>query len=149
ARRVAQPHLAAAHGLARRDQRAGADEAVLLHYGAVEHDRAHADQAGIGDAAGVDDRLVADGDVLADHRGEPAQLGVRSVVADVDDGAVLDVGARAHADELDVAAHDDAGPERHVVAEHDVADQGGYGIDVDALAEGGQHAAIGARFHAL
>src|SRR6185312_12478784 len=95
-----------------------------------------------GDAAGMDDRLVADGDVLADHRGEAAELRVRAVVAHVDDGAVLDVGARADADEVDVAADHDAGPQGDVVAEHDVADERGGRIDVDALAGGRQHAAV-------
>src|SRR5690606_2792935 len=104
ARGIAEPHLAAADDLARGHQRAGADETVLLHHRAVEHDRAHADETGVADPAGVDDRLVADGDVLAYDRGEAAELGVRAVVADMHDGAVLDAGARADADEVDVAA---------------------------------------------
>jgi hypothetical protein len=62
--------------LAGRDQGTGADEAVLPDHRAVEQDRAHADQHRVLDAAGMDDRLVADGHVLADHGGEAAELGV-------------------------------------------------------------------------
>ena len=51
---------------------------------AVEHRRAHADQAGVADHAGVDDRAVADGDVVADHRGQAAGRAVGAVVGDVD-----------------------------------------------------------------
>src|SRR5690606_14642483 len=123
-------HLATAHDLARRHQRAGADEAVLLDHDAVEQDRAHADEAGVGDAAGVDDGLVADGDILADHGGEAAEPGVRAIVADVDDGAVLDVGARADAHEVDVAAHHHPRPQRHVVPQHHVPRHHRHGIHV-------------------
>jgi hypothetical protein len=73
----------------------GTDEAMLLHHRTVEHDRAHADQHRVLDLAGVDDRLVADGHVLADHGGEAAELGVRAVMAHMHDAAVLDVGACA------------------------------------------------------
>jgi hypothetical protein len=66
---------------------------MLLHHRPIQHDRAHPDQHGVFDPAGVDDRLVADGHVLADHGGEAAELGVRAIVADVDHAAVLHVGA--------------------------------------------------------
>ena len=95
----------------------------------------------------MDDRLVPDRDVAADHGGEPAELRVRSVVADMHHGAVLQVGARADADEVDVAAEDSAGPDGGVVAEHDIADDGGGGIDVDAFAEDGELVAVGAQGH--
>src|SRR3546814_13854901 len=52
ARRVAEPHFAAAHDLARRHQRTGAAEPVLFDHRAAEHDRAHADEASIPDEIG-------------------------------------------------------------------------------------------------
>jgi hypothetical protein len=141
---VAQPHFAFAHDLAGRDQRAGTDETVFLHHRAVQHDRAHADQRRVLDGAGVDHRLVADGHVLADAGGEPAQLGVRAVVAHVHDAAVLDIRPRADANEIHVAADHRGRPDRHVVAQHDVADDDRGGVDVDPFAQRGQVVEIGA-----
>src|SRR5690606_36891910 len=100
ARRVAQPQLGLAHRLARADHRAGTDEAVLLHRGAVEDAGAHPDQAQVLDGAGVDDGAVADRHVRADQ-GRIAALVERAVVAGVDDRAVLDVGTRTDADVVD------------------------------------------------
>ncbi|OAX67443.1 hypothetical protein A6R71_14965 [Xanthomonas translucens pv. arrhenatheri] len=104
-RRIAQPQLALAHGLARPDPRAGADEAVFLHRGAVQEARAHAEQA-----------QVLDG-------------------ADVEDGAVLDVAARADAHVVDVAADHRARPHGHVLGQYHVADEGAGRIHVGACAE--------------
>src|SRR4249919_1603851 len=120
---------------------------MLPHDRAVEHDRAHADQHRVLDPAGMHDRLVADGDIVADHGRETAELGMRTIVADVHHAAVLDVGARADADEVDVATDHGAGPDRDVVAEHHVPDHGGRGIDIGAFAEGRQDVAIGADVH--
>src|SRR5690606_3488 len=141
--RVAQPQLAAAHHLARGHQRTGADVAVVLDHHAVHHRRAHADQGAIADGAGVHDGAVADGDVVADGRGIAVHARVRAAVADVDDGAVLKVAARADAHVVDVAADHRAGPHGAVVADLHVADDGGGGIDVDAGAERGPDAAVG------
>ena len=88
---------------------------------------------------------LADGHVAADAGGEAAQFRVRAVVADVDDAAVLQVGAIADADEVDVAADHGERPDRHVVAEHHVADDAGRRIDVGARAKGGQAVAEGRR----
>src|SRR5690606_17622239 len=82
ARRIAQPQLGLAHGLARADHRAGTDEAVPAHRGAVQDPRAHADQAQVLDGAGMDDGTVADGDVRTDQGRIPGRV-VRAVVADV------------------------------------------------------------------
>ena len=50
--RITQPQFAATHGFARRNDRAGADEAVVFDHRTIEHGGAHADQAGVADAAG-------------------------------------------------------------------------------------------------
>src|SRR5690606_20371724 len=97
------------------------------------------------DGAGVDDRLVADGHVAADASGEAAELRVRAVVADVHHGAVLDVGAVADADEVDVAADHRERPYRDVVAQHHVADHAGRGVDVRTRAGGGETVGVGAQ----
>ena len=52
------------------------------------------------------------------------------VAHDMEDGAVLDIGARADADEVDVAADNDAGPDAGVRADGDVADDDGLRINV-------------------
>lgn len=142
-RGAAEPHFAFADDFSRRHQRARADQRMFLDHRAIEHDRTHADQHRIFDGAGVNDGFVADGDVAADAGGEAAEFGVRAVVTDVDHGAVLDVGARADADEIDVAAHDRGRPDGHIVAQVHVADDDGGGVDVDAFAQLGQVFEIG------
>ena len=111
---------------------------------AVEEARAHADEAVVADGAGGDDAAVAGGHAFADE-GRVAGLGVRAVVADVDDGAVLHVGAGADADVIDVAADDRARPDGDIVAQFDVTDEGAGRIDVHALAEDGHLVAEGAQ----
>src|SRR5690606_34710027 len=91
-----------------------------------------------------DHRLVADGHVGADHRRESAQLRVRPVMADVDHGAVLHVGARADAHIVDVAADHHLRPHGHIVAQLHVADHAGVRVDVDPRAERGKDVAVGA-----
>lgn len=108
-RRVAQPQLALADHLARRDQRTGADEPVLLHHRAVEHAGMHADQAVIADAACVHDRGVADGDAFADQAGEARAIGAG--VGYVHDAAILDAGAGTDANVVDVTTKHRAGPD--------------------------------------
>ena len=66
---------------------------------------------------------MADGDVVAEDE--------RVLVAhDVEDAAVLNVGARADADVVDVAANHGAGPDAGVFADDDVADDDGGGVNV-------------------
>src|SRR5690606_10008307 len=86
--------------------------------------------------------------VLADDRGIAVQPGVRAGMADVDDAAVLDVGARADADVVDVAAHHRAGPDGNVVGQGDIADDDGGRINVDALAERRERVPIRSDVHA-
>jgi len=62
----------------------------------IENDGAHPDEHFIRDGAGVNDRAVTDGDIGADARSEFA--------VEVDDSAVLNIGALADDDAIDVAA---------------------------------------------
>jgi len=91
----------------------------------------------------MDDAAMPHGHALADQRGVAA-LVVRALVADMDDGAVLHVGARADAHMVHIAPDHRARPHRHVIAQHHVADDGAGGVDVDALAEGGRFVEEGA-----
>ncbi|MCB1980494.1 MAG: hypothetical protein KDF63_00340, partial [Rhodoferax sp.] len=50
-------------------QRAGADQRAAFHHGEVHDHRAHADEGAVLDRAGMQQRHVADGDVLADQAG--------------------------------------------------------------------------------
>lgn len=131
---IAQPQFAFADDLARADDRPGADKAVAFDGGAVEHAGAHADQAQVFDGAGMQDGAVADCDVGADHC-RVARLVERAMVADVDDGAVLHVGACADLYMIDVAANHRARPHRHVIAQAHLADDGAGRIDIDACAQ--------------
>ncbi len=132
--RTAQPKFSLANHLARAHHRTGTDKAIALDGGAIEHARAHADQAQIFDGAGMQDGAVAHGDVLADHGGV-AGLVERAVVAHVNDGAVLHIGACADLHMIDVTADHGARPDRNVIAQVHLADDGAGRVDVDARAQ--------------
>ncbi len=68
-------------------------------------------------------------------------------MCDVQHRAVLDVAARADADEIDVAAGHRAGPERDIVAQLDIADHNRGCVDVDLGAEPRQPSAVGSDVH--
>ena len=103
----------------RRHQGVRADDGTRADFRAVENDRAHADEHFVVDRAGVDDRAVADRDQFADDR--------RIIVGEMDDGAVLNIGARADDDAVNVAAQNGAIPDARFFAERDVANDGGVG----------------------
>jgi hypothetical protein len=79
---------------------------------------------------------VADGYVVADQE--------RVFVAHyVEDATVLDIGAGADADVVDVAAHYGAGPDTGVGTDYDVADDHGGGVNVGGGGDLGPLAAVG------
>ncbi len=61
----------------------------------------------------------------------------------MEDAAVLDIGAGADADVVDVAADDRAGPDAGVGANDDVADDNGGGVNVGGSGDFGALAAVG------
>src|SRR5262249_51561711 len=73
---------------------------------------------------------------------------IRSVVGDVHHRTVLDAGARAHFDRVDVAAQDGGRPDGRVVTEFHATDDDRRRIDEDPRAERGGEAAIGSDTHA-
>ncbi len=120
------------------DEGASGDDGAGADFCAVEDDGAHADEAARFDCAAVEDDAVADGDVVTeDERVRVAHY--------VEDGAVLDICARADADEVDVAADDDAGPDAGVGGDGYVADDDGLRIDVGGFGDAGGAAAVGAK----
>src|SRR5580658_9451141 len=103
----------------------------------VEDDCAHADQAARLDGASVERDGVADGDVVAEDE--------RVLVAHhVQNAAVLNVGASADADVVDVAANHGAGPDAGVFANDDVADDDRGGVNIGGGGDLGVLAAVGA-----
>ncbi len=118
------------------EQRAGGDDAAGADFYSVEDDGAHADQAAGLDGAAVQGDAVADGDIVAEEQ--------RIFVAhNVEDAAILDIGARADADVMHVAADDGAGPDAGVGADDHVADDDGGGVNVGGWGDFGPLAAIG------
>ena len=77
----------------------------------------------------MDERLVADGDVVAE--------GARGIGVDVEDGVVLDVGVLANGDGVDVAAQHGAVKHGGVGADGDIANNGRVGGDKRGLVNGG------------
>src|SRR5690242_17101020 len=118
-------------------ERAGGDDAASADVHAVQNDRAHADEAARLDDAAVQRAAVADGDVIAKDEGV-------LVAHDVEHAAVLNVGARADADVVDVAANHGTGPNAGVVADDDVTDDDGGGVNVGGGGDLRAFAAIGA-----
>src|SRR5712692_10170499 len=118
------------------EQGAGGHDAASADFHAVEDDCAHADQAAGLDGAAVQGDAVADGDIVAEEE--------RIFVAhDVEDAAVLNVGAGADADVVHVATHYGAGPDAGVGADDDVADDDGGGVNVGGCGDFGPLAAVG------
>ena len=97
----------------------------------------HADDAHVLDHAAVDGGVVADGDPVAHDDGIEVALAVEH-------GAVLHVGVGADADGVDVAAQDGVHPDRGVLAEHDVAEDLGGGVDVATGGDLGRMALVAA-----
>ena len=117
------------------DESAGGNDGAGADSCAVEDDRAHADEAAGFDGAAVEDDAVANGDVVAEDER------VR-VAHNVEDTAVLDIGAGADADVMDVAADDGAGPDAGVGGDGDVADDDGLRIDVGGIGDAWRAALI-------
>src|SRR5690606_13165794 len=83
------------------------------------------------DGAGMQDDLVADGDVVADGGGRSARR-VRSVVGRVDHAAVLNAGPGTDANAVDVAADHRRRPDGRILAKNDIANDDGRIVDEGA-----------------
>jgi hypothetical protein len=115
----------------------GGNDAARADVGAVEDDRPHADQDVVFQGAAMDGGVVADGAAVADEDGVEVPHAVK-------DGAVLNVGAVADADGVYVAADDGVHPDGGVLAEDDVSENLGGGVDVAGGGNGRGEASEGA-----
>ena len=79
---------------------------------------------------------MANGDAVAD-------VGTKSMAVDVDDGAVLDVGALANSDLIHVATHDAAVPHTAARTDLDVADDHRRRCDEGVVSDFRHHTAVG------
>ena len=104
-----------------RQQRIGADQAIASDSCAIQQYRTHPDQGKIAHAGGMNNRPVADGDMVADaHR--LAGIGMQ-------DATVLDVGTCPHRDPVIVAPQHRAPPHAGMFFQAHFADQDGIGRD--------------------
>jgi hypothetical protein len=111
--------------LAFRNERVGADQAVLANDGPVQHDGVDADQRTLANGTAMEHHLVADGYVGTDIE--------RHAVVSVKDRAVLHIGVVADRDRVVVAAQDGAEPDVHVTSKPNIPDDGGVFGDPDSL----------------
>jgi len=102
------------------NERASGDHRAALDHAIVQHRGVHADEGVVLDGAGVQERHVADRDVLADD-------GRHAARGDVDHRAILDVAVLADTDARPVAAQHAGEPDAGVGGDVDIADQGGVG----------------------
>src|SRR5579859_4238355 len=118
-------------------ERTGGYDAAGADVHAVQDDGSHADEAARLDGAAVEGDGVADGHVVAEDQWV-------LVAHDVEYAAVLDVGARADADVVHVAANHGARPDAGVFADDYVADDDGGGVNIGGGGDLRALAAIGA-----
>ena len=108
-------HRSGRHHEVFRNQRAGSHDRPCADAAAVQQNRAHPDQAPILDGAAMHDRAVSDRHIVADD-------GWMGITHDMDEGEVLNIGARADADGVDVASHDHVHPHAALWPEMHVTD---------------------------
>jgi hypothetical protein len=85
-----------------RDQRAGANDAARSDHRAIEHNGAHSHQHFIPNRARVENRFVSDGHEFPGFDSK--------FIREVNDGAVLDIAARAKGDPMNIGAQDSLKP---------------------------------------
>ncbi len=135
ARGATEPELSRLHDLARREKTAGTEHCAVLDHATVHDDGAHSNERLTLEPAAVDDALMANEHVVADERAE-------SATRHMNDGPVLDIGARADADAVDVAASNTVEPEARALADLHIADHVRAGRDERAFVDCRQDAAI-------
>ena len=121
--------------LALANQGGGPDDGVAPDVGPAEDGGLDADEAFVLDGAGMDHGHVANGDIGADDQGEPS--------VDVQDTAILDVGAGTDVDGGQVSADDGVVPDAGVIGDAHVADELDTRGEEDVAADGGGDAVGG------
>ncbi len=113
---------------ARRDDGASRDQGVLTDFGTIENDRSDPDQRTIADATTVYDRPMAHGNVISQQRWEAPGRNVNRHL-------ILDIGAFADSNPLDVPSQHRAVEDARIGADLDVSDDGGTRCDPDTLVQ--------------
>src|SRR5262249_26820562 len=131
--------LAVWHHRARREYRAGGDDAAAADLAVIQHDRADADERPRTHATAVHHRAVADADIVGDIQ---IDTGLR-----VNDRAVLNVHAAPDANRRDIAADHDVMHDGAIVAEGHLAADVGSRRDIDVAADGRRDHAMGVVIH--
>ncbi len=116
---------------------------LLIGVLAVEDAGADAHQAMLTDLAAVEHGLMAYGDAVMDDEGRPTGEET-TIVGDMQDAAVLDIGFGTDANSMDVAARHNQGPDGGPLPDLHVAHHHGGLVDPDPGGEAGLLAQIGA-----
>src|ERR1041384_7514657 len=90
--------------------------------------------------------MMSDSNIRADVQCPPAGR-VRAVMRDMQDGAILDAGARADLNGIHVATDDRRWPDRRVVADGYFADHDGSRVDINTHSQRRGDGAIGSKRH--
>jgi hypothetical protein len=111
------------------------DDAACADVRTVEHNRAHANQDLVFKGAAMDGGVVSDCAHIADDDR------VQELHA-VEDSTILDVGAGADADVMDIATDDGVHPDAGVFAKDDIADDLGRGVHIACGWNGGSYVSV-------
>jgi len=120
------PKLAAFDPLAGRHLGASSNHGAVLDHGPIHHCRPHADKGIVANSTGMENGRMADGNAGTD---ESAQSGRTPDPPRryVDNGPILDVGALADTDFVDVSTEDDREPDAAIRPDLDIANNSGRG----------------------
>lgn len=138
--RTPRPELGATHAFPGSEKRSRREHRVGFDHAAIHHDSAEAHEAAIFQRTSMDDRLVPNQAVRPDLRGMKTRR-------DMDDRAVLDVGAGADRNALDVASQHAIIPDRRLGPDRYPPDDPASGRDEYIVAEARLVALEGKKMH--
>ena len=86
----------------------------------------------------MEKRAVTDCDVIADAERKASRV-IRSVMGNVQNRTVLNIGSRADANNLNIAPHCRLGPNAGVITQMNIAHNHRCGVNHDPIAQAGCH----------
>ena len=95
----------------------GTDDGLFADHGTVENRGGHSDQTRIFDGTTVEHDAVPDGDVIADNRWVTVRHIVAFVVGDMNHAQILNTGAIADFDVMNIPPYDASEPDTHIFTE--------------------------------
>jgi hypothetical protein len=110
------------------------DQAVLAYLGAIQKNRAHANQAVVADVTPVDNTSMPHGNTIADDGGF-AQVSMYH-------RPILNVRTTADGDTFRIATKDRVKPDRRCGAKGDLADQVGARCNIDPCRDGRRNSLV-------